>query len=364
MGLVIGKSRSDSGGAKPFFSLAVTTYDRTELLRDCLQSIIDQSFVDFEILVGNDNQSRHLLLESLGVADHRIRVFNWEQNLGELGNMNALVANSRGHYLTWIADDDLYAPEFLQSIYTAILEHNSPACIFTGFTVLRGAEPPQAAQNVMGQTTALPGSEFLSSYFSGAIKTMSFNGMYRLDALMEIGLPEPLSDTPVGILAEYWLLVRCGLLREIVYVNTPLVYFRAHDDSYSTQNREVQNYKTAGYNLVRKSLPLLTKPPLDQDIYRNLLGTLRIAASVAVIVSSRTKRVIPLRELREYFASLTELVVPYTSNGTRKQMRAAIFMARVWLFLWLWPLGACRALAPRWLAGIGLKVRSIILGEK
>src|SRR6266576_6222332 len=110
----------------PLFSIGVTTYNRVELLVETLNSITAQTFGDFEVIVANDNPNRTVTAESLGVSDPRIRFVNNPKNLGELDNMNSLLALSRGRYFTWIADDDLYASDFLERANDALQKFDYP----------------------------------------------------------------------------------------------------------------------------------------------------------------------------------------------------------------------------------------------
>ena len=115
---------------KPFFSIGVTTYNRPEMLKQTLMSINAQSFSDFEVIVGNDYIQEPLSAELLGNMDSRIRFINHPQNLGEACNMNTLLNLSRGLYFTWQCDDDLYAPNFLDDVHSALVKYNSPLCVF------------------------------------------------------------------------------------------------------------------------------------------------------------------------------------------------------------------------------------------
>ena len=102
---------------KPFFSIGVTSYKRIELLRQCIKSIISQTYKDFEVLIGNDDTSTIITHEMLGITDDRIKIYNHTKNLGEIGNMNYLLSKAEGDFFTIQADDDLYEPQFLESIH-------------------------------------------------------------------------------------------------------------------------------------------------------------------------------------------------------------------------------------------------------
>ena len=67
----------------PFITIGITTYNRKQMLLDCINSILSQSFSDFEVLIGNDYVQEPLSLRELGVVDPRVRLVNHSANLGE-----------------------------------------------------------------------------------------------------------------------------------------------------------------------------------------------------------------------------------------------------------------------------------------
>ena len=117
----------------PFFSIGVTTYNRPDMLKQTLRSISAQTFLDFEVIVGNDYIHEPLSAELLGIMDSRIRFINHPQNLGEAQNMNTLFDMSRGRYFTWQCDDDLYAPNFLGDVHSALVKFNFFESLFNIF---------------------------------------------------------------------------------------------------------------------------------------------------------------------------------------------------------------------------------------
>src|SRR5580765_8313389 len=119
-------SNTPSSSTTPLFSIGITTYDRVEMLIETLHSVLDQTCGDFEVIIGNDNPGRRLTAEFLKIHDPRVRIVNHERNLGELGNMNELVRLGRGRYFTWLADDDLLAPRFLDAMREALTRFDYP----------------------------------------------------------------------------------------------------------------------------------------------------------------------------------------------------------------------------------------------
>lgn len=267
---------------RPLFSIAVPTYNRPDLLKQSLLSIIGQTFSDFEVIVGNDYHKETLSAQLLGIKDPRVRFVNHPQNLGELGNMNALLGMSCGRYFTWQFDDDLYAPNFLEAVHSALVKFDFPLCVFTSYKIIRGTSFPDLTKNSSGQEQLFSGRQFLRMYFSSKLKAMGCTGVYNAGYLRRIGGVERLTDGPFALYSEYLLLVRTGLLEKVAYIDAPLVLYRAHEGSWGPTNTEVDIYKQAGENLVRESVKVFSRLELRDDFHQNLSSILQLPLNIFV----------------------------------------------------------------------------------
>ncbi|QEM66791.1 glycosyltransferase family 2 protein [Geobacter sp. FeAm09] len=275
--------------ARPFVTIGVPTYNRHDLLRDTLNSILSQSFTDFEVIVGNDFTAEVLTGDMLGISDPRIRFVNHPRNLREVGNMNALLALASGRYFTWLFDDDLYEPDFLATACALLTKSNFPPAFFSSCRVLRYDKLLPGLQNISFLSSAkdtrtgavqgqemfhtmdlLTGREFLGR-FIGSLKIVSTSGLFDTAALRGIvGGVEELCDSAIGLYCEYLFLIRCGQFDRIAYTDVPFVLMRAHTGSWSESNLELDKYHEAGKELVRRCGEVLKHPGLLADYDSNL----------------------------------------------------------------------------------------------
>lgn len=263
--------------AQPFLSIAVPTYNRHDLLKQTLDSITAQGFEDFEVIVGNDYTAELLTCEQLGISDHRIRIINHPRNLREVGNMNALLAEAKGRYFTWLFDDDLYEPGFLQAAYKAIAESNFPPALFSSYRVIDDFGNRLKPVQGNGKVTIIDGTGLLDSYFSRNLEIISTCGMFdRIMLTKEIGGVEELCNSAIGLYCEYLFLVRCGLFSKIAYLDSQSVVFRAHAGSWGENNTELAKYLEAGQNLISRSATLLKRIYRQRTYTPILIGLGRI----------------------------------------------------------------------------------------
>lgn len=246
-------------GNAPFFSICLTTYDREELLRQTLNSLLNQTFEDFEVVIGNDNLDRPLSAEILGVNDARVRIINYPQRQGTLGNMSRLLELGRGRYITSLADDDLLAPQFLAAIHAALIKYDFPSCVFTSYELHYGSSQPDLSKQYSGQATLYSGADFLRMYLMEQVKAIGSMGMFDTEYLRRTGGIEDVSNDGVWVYLEYMLLVRVGLLEKVAYIPAPLICYRIHEGSWGVANTDLDAYFRAGEALVLKSAEVLSE---------------------------------------------------------------------------------------------------------
>ncbi|HLP75745.1 MAG TPA: glycosyltransferase, partial [Candidatus Paceibacterota bacterium] len=107
---------STQSSANPLVSVIVPTYNRPDWLGETLKSILAQTYREFEIIVVNDAgpDVRHVI-EPLN-AEGRVRLINHERNKGLAGARNTGVRASRGDYIAYLDDDDIYYPQHLATL--------------------------------------------------------------------------------------------------------------------------------------------------------------------------------------------------------------------------------------------------------
>jgi len=300
---------------KPFFSIGVTTYKRKDLLKQTLLSLLEQSFGDFEVIVGNDYTDEALSAELLGINDARVRFINNTHNMGELGNMNSLLGMAQGKYFTWQFDDDPVAPSFLRETYCALKKFNFPPCVFTSYSLIYGISSHRFRKNSSAQAKLFSGKEFLRLYLSGRLQAMGCCGFYNRNYLKEVGGVQRLTDGPMALFTENLLLIRVGLLPRVAYIDAPLVSSRVHEDSWTCSNMDVELFKQAGRNLIRESIAILSRVELRNDFQDNITSVLKSVLGAVIVRSIYRNKTLDRNELRDYFSSIREEFEPLKESA-------------------------------------------------
>jgi glycosyltransferase involved in cell wall biosynthesis len=351
---------SDTKGSEnalaPLFTIGVTTYKRRELLKQALLSISGQTFTDFEVIVGNDDTEETLSSQVLGLEDPRIRFVNHSQNLGELGNMNTLLRLARGRYFTWIADDDLYAPNFLQAVEAVLGKSDFPLCVYTSYTF--GSTIPEEVK--VEREYLVPGNEFLNLYLAGALKAIGTMGIFDREYLKSVGGLEDLTGGSIALYTEYLQIVRSGLLDRVAYIDAPLIIFRGHEGSWGTTcptHADMDLFKLAGKNLFRRSLEVFRQPKLIADFDQNLTRLLRRFTWEFIYIARAKPSSFSNRELLGYLIFARKYVS--SLRGSALYWRAIKCLGRLDAEI-LWPIyrGKLTALVPSGLRKLASVMRA------
>jgi glycosyltransferase involved in cell wall biosynthesis len=111
-----------SPGRAPRVTIGLPVYNGEPFLVSTLESLLAQTFTDFEIVVC-DNASTDgtaAIVQEYAAQDGRIRYDRNARNMGAVYNYNRTLALARGEYFKWSAADDVIRPEFLAQCVAAL----------------------------------------------------------------------------------------------------------------------------------------------------------------------------------------------------------------------------------------------------
>lgn len=106
-----------------FFSIVIPLYNKENCIANTLQSVLNQSFTDFELLIIDDcstDSSCKIVLENYA---ENVTLIQHENNKGLSSTRNTGIKNATSNYIAFLDADDLWKPDYLQKIYTLIQNH-------------------------------------------------------------------------------------------------------------------------------------------------------------------------------------------------------------------------------------------------
>ncbi len=104
-------------------SVVVPTFNGERFVKETLQSVVRQTFEDFEVVVSDDGSSDATIDAVGSLGDDRIRILPDRSHVGAAGNWNRALSAARGEYVKVLAQDDLLRSDNL-SVQVAALDAN------------------------------------------------------------------------------------------------------------------------------------------------------------------------------------------------------------------------------------------------
>lgn len=238
----------------PKISIVLPIYNREKLLPKAIESCLNQTFTDFELIIIDDcsKDKSFEIAKEYAKQDQRIKVIRNEPNKRLPASLNIAFKEARGQYFTWTSDDNLLHENALAKMNDVL--DNSPdiGLVYTDYTLIdehgkvgsrMHQEPPEF----------LPIRDCVGACF-----------LYRADiAKMVGGYNENMHLVDDY---EYWL--RFGLVTKFAHIPESLYFYMVHNQSLTTERKaEAQKAKRALKELFKDKYTIPDKiKPID-DLY-------------------------------------------------------------------------------------------------
>ena len=225
-------------------TVGIPTFNRADLLRESLTSVLSQSYRDFRLLVC-DNASEDDTEETVAsFADSRIDYVRSDENIGMVENFNRVIGLTETEFLVLLPDDDLLYPEHLHRTIAILARHPQVGVVHTAFDLIDGSsrvvEHNQTLVKVDGAVTVEAGADYLERSMRSTWTICWPSALFRTRALADAGGlredQEPMSDVP--------LLMRIACDWDFACLSSTLAAFRFHPHS---QTAAVGSYAGTGY---------------------------------------------------------------------------------------------------------------------
>ena len=255
----------------PLISVVVPVFNGEKTIKETIESVLKQTFTDFELLVINDG-SQDLTVEVVEkIQDSRIQVYSYP-NAGLAASRNRGIDRSTGEYIAFIDADDLWTPDKLEDQFNALKSHPEAAVAYSWTDYI-----DEYSQFLgKGGHITVNGNIYPHLLLTDLLENGS-NPLIRKQAFIEVGnFDESLSA------AEDWdMLLRLAIRYHFIAVSSPQVLYRISSNSMSfnvlQQERESLKVIERAFNQAPESLQYLKKPSLANLYkyltYKSLEGT-------------------------------------------------------------------------------------------
>ncbi|GMN11447.1 hypothetical protein MTsPCn9_09460 [Croceitalea sp. MTPC9] len=235
----------------PLVSVIVPIYGIEAYLPKCIDSLLDQSFFNFELILVDDGSPDNCpeICDTFVKRDTRIKVIH-KENGGLLSARKAGLENSSGKYIAFVDGDDWVDKFYLDTLYKLAIANDADLVVTGHFREFDGKietiKPKTAGiyEEKEIKTSIIPKAIYNGEFCEHGISTYVWNKLFKKELLASI-----LMDVPNDIIMGEDAAISYSYLaitRKLVISRIPLCYYRQRHDSIV---KSVENPKKEYYRL-------------------------------------------------------------------------------------------------------------------
>ncbi len=201
-------------------TVCLVAYNRGSHMPATLDSILGQSFSDFELIISDDasRDNTEEVCRDYAKRDFRIRYYRNSRNLGMPGNLNAAIRHARGTYIANLHDGDIFRSDLIEKWKNALDETPDAEFVFNAYQSVSA----DGSRRIWHEPFCRPhmAGDLIAEHFFRTFTCCVWGTvMARASAYARFGLFNP----EFGFIADVdmWLRMACG--STVAYVPEPLI---------------------------------------------------------------------------------------------------------------------------------------------
>lgn len=213
----------------PIISIIVPVYNVEKYIRRCIQSIINQTYKDIEIILVNDGSTdmSKSICDEYKKKDSRIILIN-KENGGLSDARNAGIRKARGKYLAFVDSDDFIHEKMLEKMYDRIIYDDSDMAV-CGYIEYFEEKTEKNRKYVYGKNGIITAEQYFESILNDEnIGNYAWNKLYKKKLFDNVFFPKGQAFEDIN--TTYKLVL---LSNKISVVNEALYYYQQRDNSIS-----------------------------------------------------------------------------------------------------------------------------------
>lgn len=170
-------------------SVIVPIYNAEAYIEECVRSILNQTFSDFELILVDDGSKDGSLelCKKIASQDSRVKVIH-QENAGSAAAKNTGISLARGNYISFCDSDDTIDCDYIQNLYQGVLLHNADVCVGNvAFTRMK--ESDIIARRTVDMTAGVFNLKAFMTYYPqympNAVIGAPWNKLYKRSIIVE-----------------------------------------------------------------------------------------------------------------------------------------------------------------------------------
>ncbi|MBV6626467.1 MAG: glycosyltransferase [Rivularia sp. (in: Bacteria)] len=210
----------------PSISIVITVYNRSHYLGNAIESVLNQTHNDFELIIWDDASTDNSLDIAYQYAerDKRIRVIASKQNMGCSPAIKAAVEAATGDYIGWVDSDDMLVKSALEETSLILNNHPQVGLVYTDYELMDS----EGNLHGLGPRCQIPYSKEgllvdLMTFHFRLIRRSVYDAVGGVDDSFDRG-------------EDYDLCLKLSEVTEVYHIAKPLYYYRRHDSNVTNDN--------------------------------------------------------------------------------------------------------------------------------
>lgn len=245
---------------EPIITVLMAVYNGEKYLKQAVDSILSQTFKDFEFVIVNDCSSDSTVDIIKSYNDKRILIYNNETNLGQTKSLNIGLKHAKGRYIFRMDADDYSMPERIEKQYNYINEYPEYTVVGTDCLVV---DESNIAKSI---------SRGCSKYEDIIIRMLNGSPINHVSVVMKkeaiLAVGGYNSEYKISADFDLWSrLVRKGY--KITTLPEILSAYRFSDSSYSNRNESIKLKENV--EIVYENIKYFSNYSVEKESVKQLL---------------------------------------------------------------------------------------------
>lgn len=214
----------------PRVSVCIPTFNRAGMLRHSIESVLAQSFEDFELIVSDNGSTDETEQVVRSFDDPRIVYTRNPKNLGILKNWNLCLAQAKGEFITFLPDDDLMMPENVAAKAGVLASDENLGLVHSKYDVIDKQGRVIRQNENYGPDRTGDGRDSLEEILLGMYCPMNApTVMFRRSCYARLG--DFIDHPGIGLAFDYEYWTRIALYYGVAFLASPLIKWRIHEQA-------------------------------------------------------------------------------------------------------------------------------------
>ena len=226
----------------PQISIIIPIYNVERYLRQCIDSILAQTFTNFELLLIDDGSPDGCpaICDEYAEKDARIRVFH-KPNGGVTSARNKGLDNAKGNWIIYIDGDDWIEPTYVEELYNAAINNEADIAICGFRFVYEDGSSVIEHPTIWDDNKQASLNRYIASIWTTACGSIQKTSLYKDNGVQ--------SPKHITFCEDFHLIVRlCYFAKKVVSIDRPLYNYRQQPSSIMhTLNEKKRAESLAAY---------------------------------------------------------------------------------------------------------------------